>query len=68
MEVSNDNTTILCTKIVMNPKEKLKIKVPKKGAVVTLNEYEEIRTKKAEEMREMFRRRGGGGGRPGRRN
>ena len=51
----------------MNPKEKLKIKVPKKGTVVTLNEYEEIRTKKAEEMREMFRRRGGGG-RPGRRN
>ena len=58
LEVSNDNTTILCTKIVMNPKEKLKIKVPKKGTVVTLNEYEEIRTKKAEEMREMFRRRG----------
>ena len=68
LEVSNDNTTILCTKIVMNPKEKLKIKMPKKGTIVTLNEYEEIRTKKAEEMREMFRRRGGGGGRPGRRN
>ena len=68
LEVSNDNTKILCTKIVMNPKEKLKIKVPKKGAEVTLNEYEEIRLKKAEEMREMFRRRGGGGGRPGRQN
>ena len=32
----------------MNPKEKLKLN--KKGTVVTLNEYEEIRTKKAEEM------------------
>jgi GLPGLI family protein len=30
LEVSEENTTILCTKIVMNPKEKLKIKVPKK--------------------------------------
>ena len=68
LEVSNDNTKILCTKIVMNPKEKLKIKVPKKGTEVTLNEYEEIRVKKSEEMREMFRRRGGGGGRPGRQN
>ena len=30
LEVSDDDTTILCTKIVMNPKEKTKIKRPKK--------------------------------------
>ena len=69
LEVSTENTTILCTKIVMNPKEKLKIKVPKKGTEVNLQEYEEIRVTKSNEMREMFRRRGSrGGGRPGGRN
>ena len=68
LEVSAENTTILCTKIVMNPKEKLKIKVPKKGSEVNLEEYEEIRVKKSNEMREMFRRRRSGGGRPGGRN
>jgi|TARA_B100001094_G_scaffold60590_1_gene56157 GLPGLI family protein len=69
LEVSSENTTILCTKIVMNPKEKLKIKVPKKGTEVNLQEYEDIRVTKSNEMREMFRRRGSrGGGRPGGRN
>ena len=29
LEVSDERTTMLCTKIVMNPKDKLKIKMPK---------------------------------------
>ena len=31
LEVNDDKTTILCTKIVLNPDEKSKIKRPKKG-------------------------------------
>ncbi|RNC84212.1 MAG: GLPGLI family protein [Winogradskyella sp.] len=63
LEVNADRTTILCTKIVMNPKEKDNIKKPVKGEVVTQQEYTEITTKKMEEMRSMYRGRRGGRGR-----
>jgi GLPGLI family protein len=57
LEVSVDNTTILCSKIVMNPDEKSKIEAPDKGKVVTKNEYQEIITGKMQEMRDMRGRR-----------
>ena len=57
LEVSADRTTMLCTKIVLNPKEKDNIKKPEKGEVVTQAEYTEITTKKMEEMRNMYRGR-----------
>ncbi|MBV7269498.1 GLPGLI family protein [Winogradskyella luteola] len=64
LEVSADRTTILCTKIVMNPEEKDNIEKPEKGEEVTQAEYNEIITKKMQEMREMYGgRRGRGGGR-----
>lgn len=64
LEVSADRTTILCTKIVMNPDEKDELEKPKKGEKVTQTEYNEIVTKKMQEMREMYGgRRGGRGGR-----
>lgn len=62
LEVNADRTTILCTKIVMNPKEKETLNKPKKGDVVTQAEYTKIITKKMKEMREMYRGRGGRGG------
>jgi GLPGLI family protein len=63
LEVSADRTTILCSKIVMNPSEKDEIKAPTKGKEVTKQEYNKIIKKKMEEMSEMFRgRRGRGGG------
>ncbi|WNH09036.1 GLPGLI family protein [Thalassobellus suaedae] len=65
LEISADRTTILCSKIILNPSEKETIKVPSKGKEVTQKEYDAIVKKKTEEMREMFRSRGGrGGGRP----
>ncbi|MEO1030226.1 MAG: GLPGLI family protein [Bacteroidota bacterium] len=66
LEVSADRTTILCTKIVMNPEEKEEIEKPEKGDEVTQAEYNEIITKKMQEMREMYGGRGRGG--RGRRN
>ena len=51
LEVSVDNTTLLCSKIVMNPQEKVKIEAPDKGKVVTKKEYKEIITGKMKEMR-----------------
>jgi len=65
LEVSADRTTILCSKIILNPAEKEEIKVPSKGKEVTQQEYSDIVKKKIEEMREMYGGRGGRGGRGG---
>jgi GLPGLI family protein len=59
LEVNDGKTTILCSKVVMNTKEKAEIKEPTKGKVVTQKEYDEIVVKKMEEMREMNQGRGG---------
>lgn len=61
LEVNADRTTILCTKIILNPAEKETIEKPKKGEEVTQKEYTEIITKKMQEMREMYGGRNRGG-------
>ena len=60
LEVSAGNTTMLCTKIVMNPKEKLEIVAPDKGKETTKAEYQETVITKMKEFRNnrMGRRRG----------
>jgi GLPGLI family protein len=63
LEVSAGNNTMLCSKIIMNPEEKTKIEAPKKGQVVSKEEYNEIITGKMQEMRDN---RGRGSGRSGR--
>ena len=59
LEVNANRTTILCSKIILNPGEKEEIKVPTKGKEVTKAEYNDIMKKKIEEMREMYGGRGG---------
>jgi GLPGLI family protein len=54
LEIKDDNTQILCTKIVMNPKEKTELKEPTKGKVVTQQEYDMIVKEKTKEMRERM--------------
>lgn len=61
LEVSDGHTMILCSKVVLNPKEKVQIKELKKGTKVTQAEYDEIVKKKMEEMQEMYRAGGGNG-------
>ncbi len=61
LELNYYRTTILCSKIVMNPKEADKIEAPKKGQEVTREEYNLIVKEKTDEMRENFRGRGRGG-------
>ena len=60
LEVSDGRTTILCSKVVLNPKDKVEIKAVTKGKVVSQKEYDEIVIKKMEEFREMNQSRGGG--------
>lgn len=63
LEINEDRTTILCSKIVINPENKEELKIPSKGKEVTRQEYNDIMMKKMEEMREMYGgRRGKGGG------
>ncbi len=59
MELNFYKTTLLCSKIVMNPKNPEKIERPKKGKVVTREEYTKIVKDKVEEMQENFRNSGG---------
>ena len=53
LEVSAGNTTMLCTKIVLNPKETIEIEAPDKGKEVTKNEYQDIVLSKMKEFREQ---------------
>lgn len=57
MEVSAGNTTMLCSKIIMNPKEKIKIEAPDKGKEITKLAYQATITRKMQEMRDNRGRR-----------
>ena len=57
LEVNAGNTTMLCSKIVMNPKESLKIAAPDKGKIVDKEEYKVTVLGKMQEMLENRGRR-----------
>ena len=59
LEVSAGNTTLLCSEIILNPKEKVNIIAPDKGEIITKKEYTSNIRKKMVEMRNnrMGRRR-----------
>ena len=61
LEVSDDKTTLLCTQIVMNPNEKIKIKKPKKGKVIPTSDFLVLQDEKRIEAREMWQRRSSSG-------
>tara|TARA_R110000850_G_scaffold203228_1_gene329527 strand:- start:148553 stop:149431 length:879 start_codon:yes stop_codon:yes gene_type:complete len=54
LEVQADRTSILCSKIILNPKEAEEIKKPSKGEKVSQEEYQKIVKEKVEEMQEMY--------------
>ena len=60
LEVNDGKTTILCSKVVLNSKEKAEIKAPTNGKVISQKEYDETVVKKMQEMSEMNDGRGGG--------
>lgn len=63
LELNADRTTLLCSKIVMNPKDLPSIEAPSKGTVVTQDEFEGIVKEKTQEMRDNWRNRSGRRGR-----
>ncbi len=60
LEVSAGNTTMLCSKLILNPKEKIEIEAPKRGQEITKKKYQETVFSKMKEFRDnrMGRRRG----------
>lgn len=52
LEVNDGSTVTLCSKVVLNPKEKTEIKAPTNGKVVSQKEYDDTVMKKIEEMHE----------------
>lgn len=52
LEANFDNTTILCSKVILNPKEKIVISKPKKGKKMTKNEYDKIIEEKLSEFKD----------------
>lgn len=63
LEVNDGNQTIVCTEIVLNPTEKVKIVEPAKGKKVNRAKFQKISRDKSKEMMERFRtKRGSGNG------
>jgi GLPGLI family protein len=50
LEVSDERTTFLCSKITLNPTEAVKIEKPKKGKKISKKEFEKIMDEKMSEM------------------
>ncbi|MFT4697991.1 MAG: GLPGLI family protein [Flavobacteriaceae bacterium] len=57
LEVSAGNTTILCSKVVINPTEEILIEAPDKGNEITKSEYQATIQEKMLEMRNNRGRR-----------
>ncbi|WP_435412253.1 GLPGLI family protein [Psychroserpens mesophilus] len=60
LEVSAGDTTMLCSKLVINPEEDLKIEAPDKGKETTKKEYQETLISKMTEFRNNRMGRGRG--------
>lgn len=59
LEVNDGDLTLVCTKIVLNPKDDVTIVEPDKGKKVTQEEFDDIQEKKSKEMMEQFKARRG---------
>jgi GLPGLI family protein len=53
MEVKNGGSTIICTEVVMNPKDKIAINEPSKGKVINEKKFEKLMNEKMAEMEKM---------------
>jgi GLPGLI family protein len=54
LEIHDGKLTVICSKIVINPKDKIEIEEPTKGKEVTQKEYDDIMDKKTKEMMERY--------------
>ena len=63
LEVNDGKMSMMCTQVIINPKEGVAIEIPTKGKKVNSTEYEKISEEKAKEMMERYntggRKKGG---------
>ena len=59
LEIQDGKLTVMCSKIVLNPEDKMTIEEPSKGKEVNQDTYDDIMDKKAKEMMERFAPRKG---------
>jgi GLPGLI family protein len=52
MEVNETNIIILCSKVVLNPKDKKSIKAPKNGKVISQNAYDLMEEKQYDKLKD----------------
>jgi len=66
LEINDGKTTMMCTQVVINPKEGVTIDIPTKGKKVNATEFEKISEEKTKEMMERYdeggRKKGEGNG------
>jgi len=55
LEVTDGTTTMLCSKVVLNPEKTVEIKEPTKGKKITQEKYDAVMEKKMKEMNERMR-------------
>ena len=60
LEVNNGSTTMICSKVVLNPAEGVKLEKPAKGKAVNKEEFNKIQQDKLKEMQEKFSNGNGG--------
>ena len=61
LEVNDGDQTIVCSEIVLNPKEIKEINEPTKGKIVTRKKFEAIAKEKTKEMMDRYKTRDGDG-------
>ena len=57
LEINDGELTLVCTKVVLNPTEKVEIEEPRKGKKVSQTEFDKIMERKNKEMMDQFRSR-----------
>jgi len=57
LEINDGSLTLICSKIIMNPKETIEIKEPEKGKVVSQEKFDAIMEKKNKEMMDRMHSR-----------
>lgn len=53
LEVHDGSVSLLCSKVILNPKQKIDITAPKKGKKITKAEFDKIIEQKTKEMMQM---------------
>ena len=65
LEINDGERLIVCTEIILNPSEKIEVKAPEKGEIVSQEAYNKIQEEKTKELMDRFKGRNGvnmGGG------